>query len=238
MNPYNVDTTESNLLGPITSLNILYDEMPETSGCEKCPEINKDDEIWCCLTQNPSMYYVEFLNAWQHIQEEWSKLDRKNLILRAIRNYLDNSLSKGCIFYDSECLIYKQRPYACRMYGIIPTETWNTRWESLKKRQGDNFEAKPQCELVICDSEITPDQEDKWFSHTTTCEKRIGVAEPIIKLHDHAGGSYRTFHDHILIEMFKDDFLHMLSQVRLENPKKEDITEIINQIDLLLDRDE
>ena len=94
MNPYNIDISQSNLEAPIVALNVLYNGMPATSGCEKCAEVNGDDVHWCCQTQNPSMYYVEFLQVLKAVGN-WAEDKKREVILRAVRNYLDNSLSKG-----------------------------------------------------------------------------------------------------------------------------------------------
>lgn len=230
MNPYGVDTTERNLLGPFASLKILYDDMPQTLGCENCEKHNSIKD-WCCLFQNPGMYYVEFLNVYQDIQHNWSKQKRKDLFLRAVKNFLSNSLSKGCIFYDEGCLVYERRPFACKMYGIIPKGNWDKRWKRLEERQGDKFEARPQCELVSPDKPVSVENEDKWFSHIANCEKRIGVPLDIISLHDLAGGSYRTFHDHLLVMIFDPKLLEMLSTYRLSDPSVEDIEETIKKFE-------
>lgn len=231
MNPYGVNTSETNISAPLVSLHILYEGMPETTGCEKCHEINGDDAIWCCRTQSPSMFYAEFLFIWREVQQ-WDKDKRFELVLRAIRNYLSNRHDKGCMFYDNECLVYSCRPFVCRMYGVIPTDNWNKRWESLKVRQGPSFEAKPQCDLVdVKDGQtISCEQEDKWFNHTKEVESRIGVPNKAIQMHDEPGGSYRTFHDHLLVEIFPVDFLHMLTQVRMTNPSKDEIDKTIDEI--------
>ena len=112
MNIYGVDHSDSNIRGPLVSLDILYEEMPETQGCENCANANREDAIWCCRTHNPSMYYIEFLLAWEGVQR-WSKPNRVSLVLEAARNYLSNRRDKGCIFWEQECKIYKQRPFAC-----------------------------------------------------------------------------------------------------------------------------
>jgi Fe-S-cluster containining protein len=230
MNPYNIDLTSSNLEGPIVALNVLYNGMPATSGCEKCEEINGDDARWCCRTQSPSMYYVEFLQVLKAIGDNWDEEKKTEVVLRAVRNYLDNSLSKGCVFYDNECTIYSDRPFACRMYGVISKENWDKRWETLKNRQGDQFEARPQCDLVTSEEEITPEMEAKWFLHTRKSEERIGIAPEIINRHDLGGGSYRTFHDHLLLEFFGENLLSALTQARMTDSTPEEIDLLIEEL--------
>lgn len=222
MNPYNVDTSDSNIRGPLISLKVLYEGMPSTSGCENCAQINGEEAFWCCKTTNPSMYYVEFLYAWEKVQN-WSKTKRIDLVVRCIENYLQNAPNKGCVFYVNGCTIYNERPFNCRVYGVIPAEGWEERINMGKKRFGDDYNPRPQCTLVTASVPITKIQEDKWFRHTRDCEKRIGVDVGVVQAHDDAHGSYRTFHDHILIELFKPEFLNSLTQLRLSNPSKDAI---------------
>lgn len=238
MNPYNVDTSESTLQGPMVSLDILYDEMPKTTGCEKCYEVNGDDAIWCCRTHNPSMYYVEFLKVWQDVQK-WSKEERADLVIRSIKNHLLGDVDKGCVFWSGECLVYDKRPFACRMYAVIPEESWEARVANLKKRYGEDYEPRPQCDLVSVDGDpVTKEQEDKWFKHTSRCEVRIGVNPLIVKAHDEPQGSYRTFHDHILLELFEEDFLTKLSMVRLSGPSPEEVDEFVEVLEMELRKNE
>jgi len=230
MNPYWIDISQSNLEGPFVSLGVLYEGMPATSGCEKCKEVNGEECNWCCLCQSPSMYYVEFLKVFKEVGDNWSDEQKTEILLRSVRNYLDNSINKGCVFYDNECTVYNVRPFNCRLYGVIPEGSWNKRWEALQERQGDKFNARPQCSLVSSEREVTPTLEDKWFLHTRECEERIGMPIGTINLHDEAGGSYRTFHDHLLLELLGEDVLATLSNVRLTNPSKEDIELTIEEM--------
>lgn len=230
MNPYNIDITQTNLGAPLISLDVLYEGMPKTSGCEKCVETNGDNVHWCCRTQSPSMYYVEFLRVFKEVGENWIFDRKKELMLRAVKTYLDNSINKGCVFYDEECTIYSVRPFSCRMYGVIPEDSWNKRWEALKERQGDNFEATPQCSMVSAEKEVTSEQEDKWFLHTKKTEKRIGISSDVVNRHDLAGGSYRTFHDHLLLEFFGEHLMGVLTEARLTNSTKEEIDLLVAEL--------
>lgn len=240
MNPYDVDVSNSNIQGPLARLKILYEDMPPTTGCDKCVEVNgADNKDWCCRTTNPSMYYSEFLYVWQEVQK-WSKSKRASLVLRCIRNYLSNSLSKGCVMYADGCQCYNERPFTCRMYGVVCPESFEKRYRSLQERQGERFVAKPQCPLVKVDnpeylsSFVRPEDEDSWFRQIMTIETRIGMSEHLLRLHDMPGGPYRTFHDHILIELFPPSFLEMLTKTRMTNPSPEDIEKTIELLDGVL----
>lgn len=237
MNPYSVDTSDSNISLPIVSLEILYEHMPDTVGCNKCSETyGEENKDWCCRSNTPSMYYIEFLNAWREVQNHWTKEKRKELVLRAIKNYLSNSRNKPCIFYDGECTIYSKRPYACRIYSIIPGTTWQKRIDALSQQYGDSFEEPKQCGIVRTVDRAMPTEaeEDIWFRRSARCEKELGVPPDRIKRHDLPGGSYRTFHDHLLIELFDEIFLARLSQVRLGNPSSEQIEQFVETIKSIL----
>ncbi len=229
MNPYGIILDDKENAKALLSLNILYEMMPETTGCEDCEFHNGVNKDWCCKKQNPSMYYVEFMYVWPDVLK-WSEDKRIQLILRAVRNYLQNKPHKGCIFYDNGCTIYENRPFACRMYGITPQENWEKRWNALKESQGEQFDGLHQCRLVSTKDGITvsAEREDKWLIAVAKREARFGVPPETILKHDDSGGSYRTFHDHLLIELFPEKFLSMLSLQRLNNPSDEDIDKTLD----------
>ena len=235
MNHYNVKTSDKNLTIPLISLNVLYSKMPKTTGCDQCESVNGDKKDWCCKINSPSMYYVEFLNVWKDVQNTWSKIKKSSLIMRAIKNYLSNKRDKGCIFYDNGCQTYSKRPLACHFYGVISEDSWNKRVKKIRNRDGEEVNIQNQCHLVSFENgkkSMTEDEENKWFKHTVDCESQIGVTPDLLKLHDLPGGTYRTFHDHLLIELFDPSILEMLTKVRLQNPSEEDIqqtSELIQQ---------
>ena len=234
MNPYGAKTNEANIIGPLTFLKILYSELPKTVGCEKCVSVNgKSRKDWCCKELNPSMFYVEFLYAWKEVQNKWNKVRRRELIFRAIENYLRNSLQKGCIFYQDGCLIHSHRPLSCHMYAVTPKEVWKERIDLLKERHGEDFPVHDQCDLVTTEDGreyVSCEDDDKWFGHVRKCEARLGVAQDVLSQHDLPGGSYRTFHDHLLIELFPPEALEALTRYRLTNPAEDDIEHVVDEI--------
>lgn len=225
MSQYQVDLSPTNLFTPMIQLEVLYESMPKTGGCEKCEEINGNKSFWCCKYQCCSMFYCEFIYVWKYIEKHWSKTKRLDLVISAIRNYFRNDTNKGCIFFKNECLCYNLRPLSCRLYGIMPKESWREREKRINNILGDNVKIEPQCTLVktVDGSEVTVEMENQWFFRTMDIESKLGVSSNIIKLHDNPGGSYRTFHDHLLMELFSAQFLGMLTKVKLSNPSEKDI---------------
>lgn len=228
---YSATINEQDTIAPLVSLNILYEVMPKTRGCEQCGEINSNDLHWCCRELNPSMYFVEFLRAWNSIQQ-WKKSRRVEIIIRAIKSYLSNDRQKGCIFYDQGCTIYNDRPYMCRVYGIIPQSTWDRRLEVLKEREKFNF--RPQCHLVKTENDqpLKEEQDDKWFVFLQKQEKRLGIPDYVIKQHDNNDGSYRTFYDHILLTLFHPEQLSKLTELKQTKPSLDDINKTVESLRL------
>jgi len=226
MNPYGVNVSGNNLVRPLAILQVLYNSLPETRGCENCEETNgKDNLHYCCKENTPSMYYAEFLRVWKKVQNTWSKKRKLDLFIRAITNYLSTELQKGCIFYNKGCTCYEDRPLTCRNYGVISQESWDKRVSSIKKREGEDFYIKPQCNLVstIDGKAVTEKQEEKWFERTTDAEKALGIKKQYIDLHDIPGGSYRMFHDHLLLEVLEVPAMNKLTEIKMTKPSKEDI---------------
>ena len=230
-NPYGVPTTNDNIQAPLISLEVLYERMPRTLGCEQCEQHNKDNAMWCCRTINPSMYYVEFLHVWSEVQK-WGSKKRLPIILKAIKTYLNNKDSKGCIFYNNGCQVYNQRPFNCRLYGVISDASWDKRTKLLKEQYKDyeisaEFERKlTQCDLVHNSDgtkSVSGKEEQRWFEHTASCESRIGVKPDTILEHDGPKGSYRTFHDHIMLEFIDTAALSQLTKVKTALPSEADI---------------
>jgi len=222
MSTFGINTSEDKTYAPLIALDVLHEGMPATTGCDKCEEVNGDNAFWCCKSQSPSLFYIEFIKVCLEVQT-WSKSKKADLIIRAIKTYLSNDVQKGCVFYDHGCTIYLVRPLICRLYGVIPENNWNNRWEKIKDREGENFTSKPQCNLVstVSGKDITDEQDDRWFEYVRKQELRIGIPEDIVNLHDKEGGTYRTFHDHLLLEMFTPETLETLTKVKLSNPSKD-----------------
>lgn len=204
-------------------LNELYDSMPETVGCME--HIAKPKEEggcggWCCILQNPQVLYSEFRNTWREVLLNWSNEDIIDLIEKAIRNYTSPMITKGCIFFDRDsklCTQHKTRPYNCRIYGITPEEEFKPRYERLKVLYQDEPMAtiKDQCNLIKTEdgSKVTVEQTTKWWNEAVEIEKSIGV--PAENINDDPGGSYRTYHDHILLTVCSDNLLDNLQAIRL-----------------------
>tara|TARA_Y100000310_G_scaffold57488_2_gene52726 strand:+ start:52371 stop:53138 length:768 start_codon:yes stop_codon:yes gene_type:complete len=213
---------------PITfrRLNRLYNKIPNTKGCME--NINKKGgcNAWCCRLQNPQVLYSEFLNTWDNVLKQFSMNDMVLIVERAIRSYVTSSVIKGCIFFDEDdnlCAVHETRPFNCRTYGIIPKKEFTARYEKLKEVYKDNPDAdvRDQCDLVstLNGRKVKSKEIDKWWRLLNNVEANLGI--PRENINDDLGGSYRTFHDHILLEIMPNDVMEELQKVRLMENEEE-----------------
>jgi len=207
-------------------LERVYKLIPETTGC--LDNINKEGgcEGVCCKFQSPQVLYVEFLNAWDHILKIWSAEDIIDIVSLSLKTYLSNKPTKGCIFWNpdtKQCRQYETRCLSCRLYSIVPEEEFHARYEQVKEMLKDKPDAiiMPQCDLVktVDGRDITTAQTDFWWDELIKIEMFIGV--PRQSIHDRFGGSYRTYHDHLLIHLFIESIMQNLSTIRVNGTEEE-----------------
>lgn len=214
--------TELDIQIGIQKINEVYSQIPETNGCLEY--INKPKESGgcegrCCLYQNPSVLYIEFMNTWKYIMKKYDIEDILMIIESAVRTYLSDLPTKGCILFDKEkkiCTQHEARPYNCRLYSQVPDEEFKPRYEALKVLQQRDFRviAMPQCGLTKTVGERpTIDQSNEWWNRMMEIESECGI--PKDQITDDQMGTYRTYHDHIVLHIFPDDILESLTKIKL-----------------------
>jgi len=204
------------------SLNVLYSKIPDTKGCMEHigkPESEGGCGAWCCRMQTPQVLYSEFLNTWKNVTSSFSDGDFESLIERCLRKYLYPNEDKGCVFLNKEtnmCAQHETRPFNCRVYGIIPEEEFKPRYERLKVIYPD---IREQCNLVstVDGRKVTKKDTDNWWLELKSIEMKMGVKPDLVS--DDDGGSYRTYHDHILIHLLGEENLYKLSEIRVGGSK-------------------
>ena len=212
----------------IPRLEKLYRKIPETKGCfenlEKC-------KSWCCFFQTSQLFYVEFLYIWGYIIKEWDADKIADLLKAAMRNYVAGLTTKGCILFDKKtklCSVHLRRPLNCFFYGITPKEEFEPRYKRMKEMYKDVIGAviRDQCDLVsTCNGKkIKTDDTNRWFEELKKIENLIGIKKE--NINDDMGGSYRTFHDHLLLYLMPDNVLEDLQILRFSDNEEEKIAAI------------
>ena len=174
-------------------LEYVYGQMPATKGCMENNNRSESEGgcgSWCC-SQHPQVLYSEFQNAWVNITGNWDDQQLLILVERSIRTYIFPEKKEWCVFFDHDsrlCQHHETRPFACRIYGIIPDEEFKPRYERLKVIYP---ETRYQCNLVstVDGSKVTKKDTDRWWNDIKNAEKSIGIPEN--KIHDSSCGSYR-----------------------------------------------
>lgn len=198
----------------------LYKQIPETTGCLENIVDGEGCKARCCLDQNPQVMFCEFLRVWSYILTNWSVDDIFELIEKSMLNYIKGFTTKGCVFFDEDkyiCKIHEYRCLNCYLYGITPEEEFKPRFEKLKKEFDGVLGAviRDQCNLVKTknDEKVTVEDTNRWFQELEKIENEIGIKTN--KISDGPGGSYRTYHDHILLMMVPEKIMMELQYLRL-----------------------
>ncbi len=200
-----------------SKLENVYNNIPETYGCV---ENLKKCKGFCCSCQNPQVLLSEFLFVWKKILKNWDILQICDIIRTSMLNYVAGLISKPCIFFNNDsklCKIHDYRPFSCRIYSIMPEEEFKPRYERMKEqyKNAPGVIIKDQCNLTVTKDniKITKKNVDDWWDLLVNIENKIGV--PKKNINDGEGGSYRTFHDHLLLYLFPEDIMIKLQDVRM-----------------------
>jgi len=203
-------------------LSNLYNLLPKTKGCMENICTGECCKAECCRFQTPQLLYCEFLKIWKYINKKWDNKIVLDLFEKCMKNAVDSSPSKGCVFFDDKtylCLIHKVRSLSCRVYGITPPEEFNPRYERLKEyyKKFPGSILKPQCTLVSTEdnSLVTIEKTSEWWNQLVEIEEKLGINKN--NINDREGGSYRSPHDHILLYTMPDNILNALSGIKLYN---------------------
>lgn len=196
-------------------LNNLYNSVPETKGCMENLSVCKGK---CCTMQNPSLLHVEFINLWKHILIKYSLDEIVLIIKKAAWNYMTDTSVKGCIFFDDTnktCTVHEHRPLACRVYSQEPKEEFNKKIIKLKVLNPNKYYME-QCSLTETVGKV-PAAEDteKWWNKLKSIEKSIGIMDR--EINDSDIGTYRTYHDHIMLNLLSDADLRLFTEAKQTN---------------------
>ncbi len=207
-------------------LRDVYSQIPKTEGCLE--QINKEGGCGgiCCKVQTPQVLYVEFLHSWNSIIKNWSAQDIIVLARKCLTTYLSNVPTKGCVFWEEDtkqCKQHSTRCYNCRLYSIVPKEEFQKQYDKIKELLKDQVLAvvREQCDKVKTVNKPRPTESDtkEWWESLIKIEKSIGVEEK--QINDRSGGSYRTYHDHVLMHLFDDKMLSNLTVIRVNGDAAE-----------------
>lgn len=208
----------------------VYRDIPETNSCGE--HIGKC-EAWCCQVHSPSLFYSEFLGTW-NVVKNWDQDKLADLIEKCVRQYFSSKFVKGCVFWDEKsknCSQHSTRPFACRVYGQEPEDEFKPKYERLKVLYPKE-DIRPQCDLVMPKNAPSKEQIDKWFNEIKIAESDIGINKNL--MNDLVGGSYRTYKDHILLQLANTGLFDKLLNLKIQGTldEKEEFIKEVRRIKL------
>lgn len=219
-----------------SKLNKIYEKYDLRTTCE-----HRTD---CCKTSMPSMLYSEFSSLINKIWSTRSDETKIELIVKSIEYFFHyqfekfgmETLVKPCMFLNEEkkiCSCYKNRPLNCRLYGLWPKDVYNARvdkfekaYEGLVKRE--DLPLNTQCPNVkrTCGEELKIEEINDLFEQLDQLDFKVGnFSELQIKNKE----NYRTFHDWLLLKIFGDQWLSLLTTFMI-TATKEAIDDQMKQI--------
>ena len=212
---FNREKIQNKFKDLVEDLQSDYDSLPETEGCMDNIFGGQKCGAWCCEEQNPSVWFVEFLNSLSNFVFTMDTDRFVKLVEDSLNKYLLIDKSSGCVFWDSEsklCSQHETRPINCYFYGVTPPSEFKPRYERLKILNND---IRPQCDLIRVKGGgkyMAKEDIDKSFEAVRVLEQKIGV--PVDNLNDNPGGSYRSYPEHLLTWLLGEDKMCDLSVVR------------------------
>ena len=200
-------------------------------------ETTQTCECTCCKVAMPQINYSEFVNIVSSLWRNADKEKKIQIICTSIEYWFKNqfekwgiqALVKPCMFLNREnglCTIYKNRPLNCRMYGLWPKEEYEKRVDRFAKsfeKYGLSREDLPlhkQCDKVKRTDEsvaLTTEKINALFAKLDDLDKSMG---DFSTLQVNQRENYRTFHDWLLLKIFGDQWLAMLTSFMLAADRK------------------
>lgn len=200
-------------------------------------ETTQTCECTCCKVAMPQINYSEFVNIVTSLWRNADNNKKVELICTSIEYWFKNqfekwgiqSLVKPCMLLDRKtglCTIYKDRPLNCRLYGLWPKAEYEKRVDRFAKsfeRFGlarEDLPLNKQCDKVKRVDEttaLTTEKINELFSKLDELDKSMG---DFSSLQVTQRENYRTFHDWLLLKIFGDQWLAMLTSFMLAADRK------------------
>lgn len=215
-----VNTSKKKNMENLSSkLDGIYNEVNlETTQTCKCH---------CCQVAMPQISYGEFINIATSVWDNSSEKDKLHYIKTSIEYFFRyefekwgiSSLVKPCMFLqdDGKCGIYEKRPLSCRMFGLWPQEMYDERVENFSKIYSEygleisDLPLHKQCKSVKRkseDVELNREIVEGLYEKLHHLDKSIG---DFTDLQIETKENVRTFHDWLLMKVFGEDWLELMT---------------------------
>lgn len=191
----------------------------------------------CCNVAMPQMNYCEFVQLATDLWNDSDTEKKLSIISKSIEYFLRNeyekwgmdSLVKPCQFVDKfgRCGVYKSRPASCRIYALWPEDDYERRVDKFAKAyeqyglKKEDLPLAKQCKMVTRSdgsNELKKEEIDLIFDSLDRLDKKVGDFSDLqIKEKE----NYRTFHDWLLLKIFGEEWLSLLTNFMLSASKEQ-----------------
>lgn len=203
----------------------------ETTCCRQCV---------CCSVACPQMNYAEATQILDRIWSEWSREDKKELLLTSIDYFFSNSMVKPCPLLGTMpdgkpgCRVYGDRPLNCRMYGQWPEDVYEKRVQGFEEATGFDKSELPlntQCPHVrrVSEEPLEEDTINTMFDQINELDRQIGE---FTETQMEQRYNYRSIHDWVLAKFWGDEQLVFWTEIfhAMEKDEIEKQVEVLHQV--------
>jgi hypothetical protein len=202
-----------------TKLDKIWNHVDlSTTCCRQCG---------CCRVACPQMKYSEAVNILTKIWSEWTKEEKKELLITCIRYFFSRSLVKPCpLLKGNECRVYEEgRPLNCRLYGLWPQDVWERRVQALANKLDLPKEQIPlnqQCVFVKRKNgePLTEEVIEGLFASLDELDKFVLSEGDSSKYEEWQGRieknwNHRAIHDWVLLHFWGEEALMQMTSIAM-----------------------
>ena len=191
----------------------------------------------CCNVAMPQINYSEFSQIASSLWTLLSKDEKIGLICTSVEYFFRNeykkwdkeALIKPCMLLDSEgrCKVYEDRPLNCRLYGLWPESEYEKRVDKFAAAyetyglKREDLPLNTQCPNVKRTDDTTPltmEVINELFHKLDDLDKDIGGFSSLqVKEKE----NYRTLHDWLLLKIYGEKWLILLTTFMLAASKEQ-----------------
>jgi len=191
----------------------------------------------CCNVAMPQVNYSEFVQIVTVLWNALSKDEKIGLICTSVEYFFRNefkkwnmdTLIKPCMLLDSKglCKIYDDRPLNCRVYGLWPKEDYEKRVDKfaaayeqygLKREDLPLNTQCPNVKRVDDKVPITIEAINELFRKIDDLDKDTGGFST---LQVEQKENYRTLHDWLLLKIYGEKWLILLTTFMVAASKEQ-----------------
>jgi Fe-S-cluster containining protein len=192
--------------------------------------------ITCCSSAMPQLNLSEFNVIIEKLWNVSSRSEKIEMICKSVEYFFKTQYEqfgleifhKPCMLLkkDGKCLVYKNRPLSCRMFGLWSEKTYAARVDKFEKAYSE-FGVKreelplnkqcPNVKRVDATVPLTDGIINNLYKQLDALDKKVGNFSD---LQIEQKENYRSFHDWLLLRIFGEEWLVKLTTFILSSNRE------------------